>query len=67
MEGGRGMEMRKESCCKTFCFICCPQPIVSQISEDLKGEDRVVVDQLITEKQCEKLIELTSVSHMTWL
>ena len=40
------------------CFL---QPIVTQFGEELKGDERVVVDQLLTKQQCEKLIELATV------
>lgn len=38
------------------------QPIVSQFGGELKGDERVVVDQMITEQQCQRLIDLASVS-----
>lgn len=38
------------------------QPIVTQFGDELKGDERVVVDQLITKQQCQKLIDLASVS-----
>ena len=41
------------------CFV---QPIVTQFGEELKGDERVVVDQLISRQQCERLIELATVS-----
>lgn len=44
-----------------FCAIML-QPIVTQFGEELKGDERVVVDQLITKQQCQRLIELATVS-----
>lgn len=38
------------------------QPIVTQFGEELKGDERVVVDQLLSKLQCERLIELASVT-----
>lgn len=46
-----------------LCFFL--QPIVTQFGEELKGEERVVVDQLLSKLQCERLIELASVTKST--
>ena len=35
---------------------------MTQFGEELKGDERVVVDQLITKQQCERLIKLAAVS-----
>ena len=42
------------------------QPIVTQFGEELKGDERVVVDQLLSKLQCERLIELASVTKSTY-
>ena len=41
------------------------QPVVVQTSADLKGPERVVVDRLISEKQCQQLMDLASVSVLS--
>ena len=47
--------------------LCCfLQPIVTQFGEELKGDERVVVDQLLSKLQCERLIELASVTKSTY-
>ena len=35
---------------------------MTQFGKELKGEERVVVDQLITRQQCERLVKLAAVS-----
>ena len=41
------------------------QPVVVQTSADLKGPERVVVDRLISENQCQQLMDLASVSVLS--
>ena len=41
------------------------QPVVVQTSADLKGPERVVVDRLISERQCQQLMDLASVSVLS--
>ena len=46
------------------CFL---QAILTQFGEELKGDERVVMDQLLSKLQCERLIELASVNSHTYV
>ena len=38
------------------------QPVVVQTSDDYDGIERMMVDKLLTQEQCDQLIQLASVS-----